>query len=144
MKYALGSLLFAGALALSFGAARADVLVLTSSALKDNDQLAVKNACADKQRSPNCVGENISPPLARAGAPEGTKSFAIVMLDPEGRGPAGAVHMVIYGIPGDVKGFGEGELSTGSEKFRGGKSTMEKNPHWGPGTPANPDWHYYS
>ena len=47
MKYALGSLLFAGALALSFGAARADVLVLTSSALKDNDQLAVKNACAD-------------------------------------------------------------------------------------------------
>ena len=101
MKYALGSLLFAGALALSFGAARADVLVLTSSALKDNDQLAVKNACADKQRSPNCVGENISPPLAWSGAPEGTKSFAIVMLDPEGRAPAGVVHMVIYGIPGD-------------------------------------------
>src|SRR5215472_7092252 len=70
MKYALGSLLFAGALALSFGAARADVLVLTSSALKDNDQLAIKNACADKQRSPNCIGENISPPLAWSGAPE--------------------------------------------------------------------------
>src|SRR5438874_1742336 len=101
MKYALGSLWFAGALALSFGAARADVLVLTSSALKDNDQLAVKNACADKQRSPNCVGENISPPLAWSGAPEGTKSFAIVMLDPEGRAPAGVVHMVIYGIPGE-------------------------------------------
>ncbi len=33
MRYALSSLLFAGALALSFGAARADVLVLTSSAL---------------------------------------------------------------------------------------------------------------
>src|ERR1700740_2214099 len=90
MKYALGSLLFAGALALSFGAVRADVLVLTSSALKDNDQLAVKNACADKQRSPNCVGENISPPLAWSGAPEGTKSFAIVMLDPEGRAPVRA------------------------------------------------------
>jgi hypothetical protein len=60
MKYALGSLLFAGAFALSFGAARADVLVLTSSALKDNDQLAVKNACADKQRSPNCVIRNLA------------------------------------------------------------------------------------
>src|SRR5947209_7073116 len=107
MKYALGSLLFAGAFALSFGAARADVLVLTSSALKDNDQLAVKNACADKQRSPNCVGENISPPLAWSGAPEGTKSFAIVMLDPEGRGrPHGDLRH-----PGDVKGFAEGELS---------------------------------
>src|SRR5499433_3344900 len=144
MKYALGSLLFAGALALSFGAARADVLVLTSSALKDNDQLAVKNACADKQRSPNCVGENISPPLAWSGAPEGTKSFAIVMLDPEGRAPAGVVHIVIYGIPGDVKGFAEGELSKESEKFVGGKSTMEKNTYWGPGTPPNTDWHHYT
>jgi hypothetical protein len=61
MKYTLGNLLLAGVLALSFGTARADVLTLTSSALKDNDQLAVKNACADKQRSPNCVGENIGP-----------------------------------------------------------------------------------
>src|SRR6202035_5151642 len=98
MKYALGSLLFAGALALSFGGAKADVLTLTSSALKDNDQLAVKNACADKQRSPNCVGENVSPPLAWSGAPDTTKSFALVLIDPEGRAPAGVTHMVIYGI----------------------------------------------
>src|SRR5690348_10889018 len=132
MKYALGNLLFAGVLVLSFGAARADVLTLTSSAVKDNDQLAVKNACADKQRSPNCVGENISPPLAWSGAPEGTKSFAMIMLDPEGRAPAGVVHMVIYGIPGDVKGFAEGELSKESDKYVGGKSTMEKNTYWGP------------
>src|SRR3954451_21204708 len=117
----LGNLLFAGILALSFGAARADVLTLSSSALKDNDQLAVKNACADKQRSPNCVGENISPPLAWSGAPEGTKSFAMIMLDPEGRAPAGVVHMVIYGIPGDVRGFAEGELGKESAKFVGGK-----------------------
>ena len=131
MKFALGNLLFAGVLALSFGAARADVLTLSSSALKDNDQLAVKNACADKQRSPNCVGENISPPLAWSGAPEGTKSFAMIMLDPEGRAPAGVIHMVIYGIPGNVTGFAEGELSKASDKFVGGKSTMEKNTYWG-------------
>src|SRR5215467_16228049 len=117
MKYAPGSLLFAGALALSFGAARADVLVLTSSALKDNDQLAVKNACADKQRSPNCVGDNISPPLAWSGAPEGTKSFAIVMLDPEGRAPAGG------GPHGDLRhsrrreGVCRGRAKQGEEKF---------------------------
>src|SRR5438874_13470071 len=122
MKYALGSLWFAGALALSFGAARADVLVLTSSALKDNGQLAVKNACADKQRSPNCVGENISPPLAWTGVPEGTKSFALLLFDPEGRAPAGVSHMVTYGIPADVKGFAEGELSKPSEKFVGGRA----------------------
>src|SRR5205085_9517695 len=144
MKYALGSLLFAGALALSFAAARADVLVLTSSALKDKDVLQVKNACADKQRSPNCVGENISPPLAWSGVPEGTKSFALLLFDPEGRAPAGVSHMVVYGIPATLKGFAEGELSKESDKFVGGKSTMEKATYWGPGTPPNTDWHHYT
>jgi hypothetical protein len=42
----------------------ADVFTLTSSVVQDNGTLATKNACSDKQRSPNCVGENISPPLA--------------------------------------------------------------------------------
>lgn len=68
MKNALGTLLIASGLAAAFSviapAAKADVLTLTSSQLKDNGELQVKNACADKQRSPNCVGENISPPLA--------------------------------------------------------------------------------
>jgi len=144
MKHALASLLAAGVIAASLGTARADVLTLTSSALKDNDQLAVKNACADKQRSPNCVGENISPPFAWSGAPTSTKSFAMVMIDPEGRAPAGVNHMVIYGIPADVKGFAEGELSKASDKFIGGKSTMEKATYWGPGTPPNTDWHHYT
>jgi Raf kinase inhibitor-like YbhB/YbcL family protein len=140
------ALLIAGGIvaAFSIGSARAEVLTLTSSALKDNDQLAVKNACSDKQRSPNCVGENVSPPLAWSGAPDTTKSFAILMLDPEGRAPAGVMHMVIYGIPADVKGFSEGELSKESPKFVGGKSTMEKGTYWGPGTPPNTDWHHYT
>jgi phosphatidylethanolamine-binding protein (PEBP) family uncharacterized protein len=89
MKYGLGSLLLAGGLVLSFGVAYADVLILTSSAIPDNGTLAIKNACSDKQRSPNCVGENISPPLAWSGVPEGTKSFALLLFDPEGRAPAG-------------------------------------------------------
>src|SRR6516165_7625836 len=144
MKYALGSLLFAGALALSFGAARADMLVLTSSQLKDNDQLQVKNACADKQRSPNCVGENISSPLAWSGVPEGTKSFALLLFDPEGRAPTGVSHMVLYGIPASVTGFAEGELSQPSDKFVGGKSTMGRAVYFGPGTPPNTDWHHYT
>ena len=43
-----------------------------------------------------------------------------------------------------MKGFAEGELSKESEKFVGGKSTMEKNTYWGPGTPPNTDWHHYT
>jgi Raf kinase inhibitor-like YbhB/YbcL family protein len=141
-----GTVLIAGAIATAFSVtmARADVLTLTSPQLQDNGQLAIKNACADKQRSPNCVGENISPPLAWSGAPDTTKSYALIMIDPEGRAPGGVNHMVIYGIPASVKSFAEGELSKESDKFIGGKSTMEKPMYWGPGTPPNTDWHHYT
>ena len=149
MKQIVGGLLLAGGFALSMigggsPAGAAEVLTLTSSAFQDNGTLAVKNACSDKQRSPNCVGENLSPPLAWANPPEGTKSFALLLFDPEGRAPAGVSHMVLYGIPADVKGFAEGELSKPSDKFVGGKSTMEKAIYWGPGTPPNTDWHHYT
>ena len=80
----------------------ADVFTLTSPAVQDNGTLATKNACSDKERTPNCVGENISPPLAWSNVPDGTKSFALVLLDPEGRAPAGVSHMVVYGIPAEV------------------------------------------
>jgi Raf kinase inhibitor-like YbhB/YbcL family protein len=122
----------------------ADVLTLTSPAIQDNGTLATKNACSDKERTPNCVGENISPPLAWSNPPEGTKSFALLLFDPEGRAPAGVSHMVIYGIPADVKGFAEGELSKPSDKFVGGKSLMGLGTYFGPGTPPNTDWHHYT
>jgi Raf kinase inhibitor-like YbhB/YbcL family protein len=150
MKYGIGSLLAAagGVILLLSGATpaatAAEVLTLTSSTLQDNGTLATKNACSDKQRSPNCVGENVSPPLAWANPPEGTKSFALLLFDPEGRAPAGVSHMVVYGIPADVKGFAEGELSKPSDKFVGGKSLMDKPIYFGPGTPPNTDWHHYT
>ena len=149
MKKGIGGLLTAGGLVvLSLFAApitRAEgVLTLTSPAIQDNGTLATKNACGDKQRSPNCVGENISPPLDWSNVPEGTKSFALLLFDPEGRAPAGVSHMVIYGIPADVKGFAEGELSKPSDKFVGGKSLMGLGTYFGPGTPPNTDWHHYT
>ncbi len=143
IKYGLVSLLLAGGLMLSLGVARADVLRLTSPAVADNGTLAIKNACSDK-RSPNCVGENVSPPLAWSGVPAGTKSFALLLFDPEARAPAGVSHMVVYGIPASVTGFAEGELGHPSDKFVGGKSTMGKAVYTGPGTPPGTDWHHYT
>jgi Raf kinase inhibitor-like YbhB/YbcL family protein len=144
MKHGLRSLLLASGLMLSLGAAHADPLRLTSPVIADNGTLAVKNACNDKQRSPNCVGENISPPLAWSGVPEGTKSFALLLYDPEGRPGEGVSHMVLYGIPASVTGFAEGDLGQPSDKFVGGKSTMGKAVYFGPGTPPNTDWHHYT
>ena len=144
IRCGLVSTLLATGVVLSLGVAYADVLKLTSSAIPDNGTLATKNACSDKQRSPNCVGENISPPLAWSGVPAGTKSFALLLFDPEGRAPAGVSHMVVYGIPVSVTGFAEGELSQPSDKFVGGKSTMGKAVYTGPGTPPGTDWHHYT
>jgi hypothetical protein len=47
-------------------------------------------------------------------------------------------------FPASVTGFAEGELSQPSDKFVGGKSTMEKAVYFGPGTPPNTDWHHYT
>src|SRR5215470_5964351 len=149
MKHSISISLMASGLAvaslLAAPLARAaDVLTLSSPALQDNGVLATKNACSDKQRSPNCVGENVSPPLAWSNVPEGTKSFALLLFDPEGRAPAGVSHMVVYGIPTDVKGLAEGELSKPSDKFVGGKNLMGVGIYFGPGTPPNTDWHHYT
>ncbi|HJZ20744.1 MAG TPA: YbhB/YbcL family Raf kinase inhibitor-like protein, partial [Bradyrhizobium sp.] len=64
---------------------------LSSPDFKDGERLPIKNAGNNKS-NPNCVGENISPAFAWANPPDGTKSFALMMFDPEGRPPGGVSH----------------------------------------------------
>lgn len=58
-------------------------------------------AFADGQRIPDkytCNGSDISPPLAWSGAPDGTRSFALLCSDPDA--PGGTWwHWAVYGIP---------------------------------------------
>jgi Raf kinase inhibitor-like YbhB/YbcL family protein len=124
-------------------ATAADVFKLTSPAFEDNGTLDVKDG-GDRKDSPNCVGQNVSPPFAWSNPPDGTKSFALLMFDPEGRAPQGVSHMVTYGIPASVTGFAEGELGQPSDKFVGGKSTMNMSVYAGPCPPPNVDWHHYT
>jgi Raf kinase inhibitor-like YbhB/YbcL family protein len=147
VKLAVGSLVLASGLVLSslcaaHAARAADPFMLKSPTLEDNAPLPAKDAGNNKQ-NPNCVGDNISPPLAWSDPPEGTKSFALLMFDPEGRGGLGVSHMVTYGIPASVTGFAEGELSNSSDKYVGGKSTMGLATYFGPCTPPG-DWHHYT
>jgi Raf kinase inhibitor-like YbhB/YbcL family protein len=50
-----------------------------------------------------CEGKDVSPPLAWSGAPAGTKSFALIVDDPDAPDPAAPkmtwVHWVLYDIP---------------------------------------------
>jgi Raf kinase inhibitor-like YbhB/YbcL family protein len=149
MKLGMKSLLLMGALVLvpfrEAPAAQppaAEPFTLTSPAFADNAPLAVKNA-GDRKDNPNCVGQSISPPLKWANPPAGVTSYALVLVDPEGRGGLGVVHMVTYGIPASVTGFAEGELGKESDKFVGGKSTMGLPTYFGPCTPPG-DWHHYT
>src|SRR4051812_39302706 len=64
-------------LAACMGALAADPFMLKSSAFEDNGKLAVKHAGNNKQ-NPNCVGENVSPPLSWSNQPAGTKSYALL------------------------------------------------------------------
>jgi Raf kinase inhibitor-like YbhB/YbcL family protein len=146
VKRVIGYLIGAGiafsCLGTSERAAAADVFVLSSPSFEDNGKLAVKNAGNDKS-NPNCVGSNISPPLEWSNSPKETKSYALILVDPEGRAGLGVVHWVAYGIPASVTKFAEGEGSKSSEKFIGGKGTRNFDTYSGPCTPPG-DWHHYT
>jgi hypothetical protein len=68
-------------------------MVITSSAFKEGELIPSKYTCD---------GDDISPQLSWSGAPENTKSFALINDDPDA--PSGDwVHWVIFNIPGSVK-----------------------------------------
>ena len=133
----------AGVLLLAGSAYAAEPFTLSSPAFKDSTLLPKKYAGAAKT-NPNCVGENISPPLAWANPPAGTVSYALVMTDPEGRNGLGVDHWHAYGIPASVTSFAEGETSKPSDKFVGGKATQGTGIYNGPCTPANVQPHHYT
>jgi Raf kinase inhibitor-like YbhB/YbcL family protein len=141
----LNSFLAAGGLVLAgwciAGPANAaDPFTLSSTTFKDGTMMPKK--VANKGQNPNCVGDNVSPELSWSGAPAGTKSFVLTMVDPEGRGGLGVFHWVAYGIPPNVMSFAEGEVSKESSKYVGGKSTQGVGYYSGPCTPPGSPHHY--
>jgi len=59
-----------------------------------------------------CDGRNISPPLAWSELPEGTRSLALIVDDPDAPDPRAPrrtwVHWVVYDIPATAVGIAEG------------------------------------
>lgn len=56
-----------------------------------------------------CTGRNVSPALRWSGAPEGTKSFALIVHDPDAvTGVGGFTHWIIHDIPARATGLASG------------------------------------
>jgi hypothetical protein len=59
-----------------------------------------------------CEGRNVSPPLSWSGAPAATRSFALIVDDPDAPDPRAPkmtwVHWVVYNLPPETTSLSEG------------------------------------
>jgi hypothetical protein len=87
----------------------------------------------------DCGGANHSPSLDWSGAPKGTKSFALVVHDPDAKIPGGFDHWVLYDLPATITQLpGDAALTSG----RSGLASNGKAGYYGPYPPPGPPHHY--
>lgn len=72
-----------------------------------------------------------------------TKSFAILMYDPDGGNGLGAVHWVAYNIPASKTSLAEGEASKSPKDWTGGKNNVGNDHYFGPCGPSGHSLHHY-
>jgi Raf kinase inhibitor-like YbhB/YbcL family protein len=96
-------------------------LQLTSPAFSQGGSIPAKYTCE---------GQDISPPLAWAGAPPKVKSFALIVDDPDAPDPAKPqrvyVHWVVYNIPTTASALPENASKAGLPK-----GAMQGKNDWG-------------
>lgn len=108
---------------------------LTSPAFRPGDRVPVKYTCG---------GEDVSLPLEWQGVPVGTKSLALICLDPDA--PSGVFHhWAIFDIPPDMLELAEGVART--ENLAGGirqaANDFGKIGYSGPCPPRGHGVHHY-
>jgi Raf kinase inhibitor-like YbhB/YbcL family protein len=96
-----------------------DSLTVTSSAYTDGGAIPSRHTCD---------GEDVSPPLAWSGAPDGTAAFALIVDDPDARG---WIHWIVADIPADTTELAEGRAA-GTE----GDNDFGRNGWGGPCPPS--------
>jgi Raf kinase inhibitor-like YbhB/YbcL family protein len=102
---------------------------ITSSAFNENGSIPSKYTCD---------GENISPPLHWDGAPAGTKSFVLIVDDPDAPSKVWT-HWVVYNISPTTTECKEGAAPAGSSQ---GVNDFGKAKYGGPCPPSGTH-HYF-
>jgi Raf kinase inhibitor-like YbhB/YbcL family protein len=106
-------------------------LKITSTAFKPGEAIPSQYTCE---------GKDVSPPLAWSGAPANTKSFALIVDDPDAPDPAKPqrvyVHWVIYNMPATAAALAENASKKGLSKGAvQGKNDWGKPEYGGPCPP---------
>jgi Raf kinase inhibitor-like YbhB/YbcL family protein len=131
-------LAMAAALVVATGHAAADErFTLSSPGLADNATLDSRHAASVN----DCGGKNVSPELDWRGVPDGAKSFAVTVYDPEGGKGLGIVHWIVYRIPASARSLGEGAPPV--EGSVGGINRTGKDGYYGPCPPVGDPPHHY-
>ena len=98
-------------------------LTLSSSAFNPGDKIPSKYTCE---------GDDVSPPLSFSGAPQGTKSYALILDDPDAPDPKAPkrvwVHWVVYNLPANTTDLAENASATGLPKGAVTRSTIRNRP----------------
>ena len=103
-------------------------LAITSPAFTHNGAIPSEHTCDDA---------DVAPELRWSGAPEGTKSFVLIVDDPDAPDPKAPkmtyVHWVLYDIPASVSGIPRGGKTPSGA--RDGKNDWKKTGYGGPCPP---------
>ena len=67
-----------------------------------------------------CTGENVSPDLRWTPGPEGTRSYAVTVFDPDARAGSGWWHWIVFNLPAEVTALKAGAGSVGGGSLPAG------------------------
>jgi Raf kinase inhibitor-like YbhB/YbcL family protein len=87
----------------------------------------------------DCGGKNQTPALRWNGAPASTKSFALVLRDPDAPLAGGFYHWVLYDIPAQTRNLAHDAVPASAQA---GIVSTGKTAYYGPCPPPGPAHHY--
>jgi len=125
------------------GTASAAPFGVTSTSFKPNGAISDKHVA----NTFGCAGENVSPALEWKNPPAGTKSFAVMVHDPDApTGGAGFWHWIVFNIPAETTSLPEGAGAAAGTALPKGAVQWKNDmgmPGWaGPCPPPGTKHHY--
>ncbi len=139
MRPTAAALLAGCTVVLSTSAGSAAAFDLSSPAFKPNATIAHKHVF----NGFGCTGDNVSPALEWKNPPKGTKSFAVLVHDPDApTGGAGWWHWVVYDLPAGTTSLAEGAGSVDGKNLPSGAKQQATDfgvPGWGGPCPPEGD-----